>query len=173
MKHLSKNFWLFFIAVFVALAIISMPVYLRAKEEVKDPVCGMKLAKEEAKFKSEYKGETYYFCSQDCKDKFDKNPEKYIKKEESKKGMECPGMKMMHMEKHEHEKKEGCCKEMMKDVKVETTNLPDGVQIKITSDNPEVVKKIQEMHKEGKGMGCPMMMKHEKGKEVKKEEHKH
>ena len=30
-------------------------------------------------FKSDYKGATYYFCSQQCKQKFDQNPERYIK----------------------------------------------------------------------------------------------
>ncbi len=43
---------------------------------VKDPVCGMKIDKRTAKFKTEYKGETYYFCSLSCKKKFDENPEK-------------------------------------------------------------------------------------------------
>ncbi|WP_082087318.1 YHS domain-containing protein [Methanococcoides methylutens] len=43
---------------------------------VKDPVCGMKIDKRTAKFKSEYNGETYYFCSLSCKKTFDENPEK-------------------------------------------------------------------------------------------------
>ncbi|NPE29981.1 YHS domain-containing protein [Methanococcoides sp. SA1] len=45
---------------------------------VKDPVCGMKIDKNTAKFKSEYKGENYYFCSLSCKNKFDEDPDKYI-----------------------------------------------------------------------------------------------
>jgi Cu+-exporting ATPase len=44
---------------------------------VKDPVCGMEVSKD-TKFKSEYNGNTYYFCSRSCKDEFDKNPKKYI-----------------------------------------------------------------------------------------------
>ncbi|TES91956.1 MAG: YHS domain-containing protein, partial [Candidatus Cloacimonadota bacterium] len=28
----------------------------------------------------EHKGETYYFCSSSCKDKFEEEPEKYIGK---------------------------------------------------------------------------------------------
>ncbi|HWQ48457.1 MAG TPA: YHS domain-containing protein [Methanosarcina sp.] len=43
-----------------------------------DPVCKMKVDKATAKFTSVYKGETYYFCSAFCKEKFDENPEKYI-----------------------------------------------------------------------------------------------
>jgi YHS domain-containing protein len=47
--------------------------------EVVDPVCGMTIKKDEAKFSYEYKGTTYYFCMEGCKDKFVKNPEEYIK----------------------------------------------------------------------------------------------
>jgi len=42
-----------------------------------DPVCGMMVDEKIAKFKSEHKGKTYYFCSQTCKTAFDKNPMKY------------------------------------------------------------------------------------------------
>jgi len=44
----------------------------------KDPVCGMDVTPETAAGKSEYKGQTYYFCSPGCKTSFDKNPEKYL-----------------------------------------------------------------------------------------------
>jgi YHS domain-containing protein len=44
---------------------------------VKDPVCGMKVDEETAKYKSEYEGKTYYFCNAACKLVFDKNPAKY------------------------------------------------------------------------------------------------
>lgn len=43
----------------------------------KDPVCGMNVDERTAKFKSEYKGKFYYFCSGHCKETFDKNPAKY------------------------------------------------------------------------------------------------
>jgi len=45
--------------------------------KVTDPVCGMEIEKEEAAAKSEYKGNTYYFCSKRCKEKFDNDPEAY------------------------------------------------------------------------------------------------
>jgi YHS domain-containing protein len=32
-----------------------------------------------AKFKTEYKGKTYYFCAPGCKKLFEKNPETYLK----------------------------------------------------------------------------------------------
>lgn len=47
----------------------------------KDPVCKMNIDENKAVAKSTYKGKTYYFCAKICKDKFDKEPEKYIEKE--------------------------------------------------------------------------------------------
>jgi YHS domain-containing protein len=47
---------------------------------VKDPVCGMTIDPSKAKGKAEYKGKTYYFCSDDCKSKFEKDPTKYADK---------------------------------------------------------------------------------------------
>ncbi len=44
-----------------------------------DPVCGMKVDEKKALAKSQYKGVAYYFCSPICKQKFDKEPEKYLK----------------------------------------------------------------------------------------------
>jgi Cu+-exporting ATPase len=43
-----------------------------------DPVCGMEIDPETAAGKSEYKGQTYYFCAPGCKQSFDKDPEKYV-----------------------------------------------------------------------------------------------
>ncbi len=48
---------------------------------VKDPVCGMMIDPKTAAGKSEYKGQTYYFCSTGCKKDFDAEPEKYLKSE--------------------------------------------------------------------------------------------
>jgi YHS domain-containing protein len=44
-----------------------------------DPVCKMKVDEKKSSIKSEYKGTTYYFCSDICKHKFDSDPEKYLK----------------------------------------------------------------------------------------------
>jgi YHS domain-containing protein len=46
----------------------------------KDPVCGMEIKEDRAKATSEYKGQKYHFCAVSCKQKFDKEPEKYLKK---------------------------------------------------------------------------------------------
>jgi YHS domain-containing protein len=45
-----------------------------------DPVCKMKIDENKAAAKSDYKGKTYYFCAVSCKQKFDKEPEKYVNK---------------------------------------------------------------------------------------------
>ncbi len=46
----------------------------------KDPVCGMQIDEKQAAGKSEHQGQTFYFCSPNCKQKFDENPEQYAKK---------------------------------------------------------------------------------------------
>ncbi|MFQ5887280.1 MAG: YHS domain-containing protein [Candidatus Hydrothermarchaeales archaeon] len=43
----------------------------------KDPICDMDVDEKTAADKSEYKGETYYFCCTACKEQFEKEPEKY------------------------------------------------------------------------------------------------
>jgi YHS domain-containing protein len=45
-----------------------------------DPVCGMKVDDQLADSKSQYQGKTYYFCSDECKRKFDQKPESYVGK---------------------------------------------------------------------------------------------
>ena len=55
----------------------------QAKEETtpqKDPVCGMTIEPSQAEAKAVYKGKTYYFCSREDKDEFEKAPAKYAKK---------------------------------------------------------------------------------------------
>lgn len=47
-----------------------------------DPVCGMHVTYETAQARSEYDGQTYYFCSIDCKESFDRAPETYVGQEE-------------------------------------------------------------------------------------------
>ena len=59
-----------------------------------DPVCGMTVEEKDAAATSEYKGATYHFCSEACKQKFDNDPEAFIgaKTAEVKTGTEwtCP-----------------------------------------------------------------------------------
>ncbi len=46
---------------------------------VKDVVCGMDIDPKDAAGKVEYQGKTYYFCSDECKAKFEKAPKQWIK----------------------------------------------------------------------------------------------
>jgi Cu+-exporting ATPase len=46
----------------------------------RDPVCGMSVDPDDAEDSSTYQGKTYYFCSSDCKRKFDQGPSQFISK---------------------------------------------------------------------------------------------
>jgi len=48
----------------------------------KDPVCGMIVREDMAPEKTEYKGKTYYFCARGCRERFEKNPERYLSGED-------------------------------------------------------------------------------------------
>jgi Cu+-exporting ATPase len=56
----------------------------RMQEKIKtettyvDPVCEMEIQESEAAGTAVYDGETYYFCSLDCKNEFEEKPEEYI-----------------------------------------------------------------------------------------------
>ncbi len=50
-----------------------------AKATVKDPVCKMDVDPARA-LKAERDGKTYYFCSEYCKEQFEKDPAKYAVK---------------------------------------------------------------------------------------------
>src|SRR4030042_4605041 len=46
--------------------------------QVIDPVCKMTIEDKDAVATSIYKGTNYYFCSKQCKEDFDRNPESFI-----------------------------------------------------------------------------------------------
>jgi YHS domain-containing protein len=45
---------------------------------IEDPVCGMQINIDTAPAKTELDGEIYYFCSEDCKQAFERNLNKYL-----------------------------------------------------------------------------------------------
>jgi len=159
-----------FIALLTVLAFMSVlavaAVQEKSEEMVKDPVCGMSFKKAEAKASFEYKGTTYYFCNQGCKDKFAQDPEKFLQKkvektEKAEKAAHgCPMMQgkmhMMHGQTGEA-KGESCCPMagLMhgKDIEFKVENSKDGVQINISSKDAEIVKKLQDMAAKMKA-GC-------------------
>ncbi len=52
----------------------------RLEEMIEDPVCGLCLYPDDTAPQSMYEQDIFYFCSNKCKQAFEKNPEKYIKK---------------------------------------------------------------------------------------------
>jgi YHS domain-containing protein len=47
-----------------------------------DPVCKMDVDEKKAAATYEYKGKTYYFCAEGCRENFSKDPEKFLKSKE-------------------------------------------------------------------------------------------
>lgn len=45
--------------------------------EIKDPICGMTVDPQKSSFASAYRGKTFHFCSASCRDKFEREPEKF------------------------------------------------------------------------------------------------
>jgi len=43
-----------------------------------DPVCGMEVDEKKAPAQYEYKGKKYYFCAVGCKERFAKDPERFM-----------------------------------------------------------------------------------------------
>jgi Cu+-exporting ATPase len=50
------------------------------KQTVKDPVCGMEIDPGQAPGQSAFEGQTYFFCSDACKARFDADPSRYATK---------------------------------------------------------------------------------------------
>lgn len=63
---------------------------------VKDPVCGMSIEVDDSTLRSDWQGQTYYFCATACKEKFDGAPEQYAEQKE------CCGKHAGHHGHHGH-----------------------------------------------------------------------
>lgn len=61
-------------------------------ERAVDPVCGMTIATRDAKT-AVHERQVYYFCSQDCREKFEASPQSY---------RSAPADATAHMEGHHH-----------------------------------------------------------------------
>ena len=48
---------------------------------VKDPVCGMEIDESQAPAQSQFEGQTFSFCSIECKRMFDEDPKQYVGKD--------------------------------------------------------------------------------------------
>src|SRR5215467_9517777 len=73
----------------------SLPI-LSGPPKVKDPVCGMSVDPAKAAGKVEHNGETYYFCSKRCAERFAQDPEKFLA------APGTAGMERSHAQGHGH-----------------------------------------------------------------------
>lgn len=65
--------------------VLALAGIVQAQESDETVVCavgGKEMKKSEVKVTHEYKGKTYYFCCENCKEAFIKDPEKYTQKKE-------------------------------------------------------------------------------------------
>jgi YHS domain-containing protein len=70
---------LLFSGLFIIILVSSCAIFKPFdKEQVTDPVCGMKVVKGDA-YTRKYEGKIYYFESYNCKQLFIMTPEKYVK----------------------------------------------------------------------------------------------
>lgn len=46
-------------------------------KKAKDPVCGMEIKVDSSTLRFNYQGKEYKFCSHNCLEKFEKEPQKY------------------------------------------------------------------------------------------------
>ncbi len=231
---MNRSKWIAVFGLFALALVLALPAQQATEAKVVDPVCGMTILKSQAKATFEYKGETYYFCSTGCKDRFAKEPEKYLAKTQTAQagtpagkgevkaapggmGMGhgqmaqgCAACSMMPGGMHQkggmmHGRRMmprrmfmgpmmmrgrgmmmagpmmcGCgspaCPMMAEGVERKVEKTADGVVIKVTAKDPELVKKIQahveqmaaQAERAGNcGPDCPMH-KAETPKEVKK-----
>ena len=44
----------------------------------KDPVCGMEVQESAAAGRAQHDGKTYYFCSEQCRQAFERAPQSYV-----------------------------------------------------------------------------------------------
>jgi hypothetical protein len=62
------------------LRMMNKPSHSEQHQMVRDPVCKMQLNPQHAAGQSDHKGQTYYFCSAQCKEEFDRDPARYAVK---------------------------------------------------------------------------------------------
>ena len=65
---------------------------------IKDPVCGMNVS-ETSKFSTTNDKKEYYFCSQNCLDKFERNPSQYLNEEKNHEHLEHNHLEEPHTHK--------------------------------------------------------------------------
>ncbi len=72
-------------------------------DKIIDPVCGMDVDPDRNGPRIDYKGYTYYFCSDSCKNKFESDPSLYVKEEGHKTDTLSHTHETAHQHSHEHQ----------------------------------------------------------------------
>jgi len=75
-RGVTWNYTTFLNILFLALAAVLIGLTLR--RGARDPVCGMTVDRSKTPHRSEWGGQTYYFCGAGCKGRFDAEPERYV-----------------------------------------------------------------------------------------------
>ena len=75
---MNKHFRSIVILAVLALGLAAGVIAQQKSDTAIDPVCGMTVTKAKAAASFDYKGTTYYFCSTGCRDRFAKEPDKYV-----------------------------------------------------------------------------------------------
>jgi len=73
----SWRFWAVLFLLSASLTSAGLGQHAHTGQTAKDPVCGMTVDVDHAKFISSHAGKTYYFCSEACQKAFNKEPAKY------------------------------------------------------------------------------------------------
>ncbi len=68
----------------LVLACAENPLSQTKEVAMKDPVCGMDVIPEKSAGQTEYKGQTYHFCSEHCLKKFKQHPQGFLAKKRAK-----------------------------------------------------------------------------------------
>lgn len=87
-------------AVLALILVLGVAAQQKSDDKAVDPVCGMTVVKANAKATFDYKGTTYYFCCNGCKEAFAKDPEKYLKKGTGEKEQQDVSVRMPGMMAH-------------------------------------------------------------------------
>jgi P-type Cu+ transporter len=74
-----------------------------ADTKARDPICGMSVDTASAKHRSDYSGQTFYFCCGGCKTKFDADPARYAQASSVSLAATKPSLHVLPMAGHAHE----------------------------------------------------------------------
>jgi uncharacterized protein len=75
-RGIEWNYTTFLNIIFFGVAAVLIGLTLR--RGARDPVCGMTVDRSKTPYRSAWAGETYYFCGEGCKRRFDADPEHYL-----------------------------------------------------------------------------------------------